>query len=211
MINRKHAIILRGPPAIGKSCVTRLLVAKIPRGQSKQIDLDQGWGPIEDLRYPATDRRYGDLKANVDFLILELCCGEPLDASFKGATRNPREWVSILESEGRRIHSFCLWTDAGTWKKRLLKKVPNGDPVAEQYFKRFETEEWKWFAERARVQEETIDTTTINEDEVANRIWERIQEKANADQGTIWIDINDYSWGQPNWLYANKENKKEEN
>jgi hypothetical protein len=95
---RKQAIVLRGPPVVGKSCVTRFLIAKIPRGQAQRVDLDKGWGRDEGWRYPEGDRRYADLKTDAGFLILELACGEPVDGSSKGATRNPREWVWILET-----------------------------------------------------------------------------------------------------------------
>src|SRR6266851_3143086 len=169
---RRHAIILRGPPAIGKSCVTRLLIAKIPCGQSKWIDLDDGWGKAQNKRYPSREGRYADLKTPEDFLILELCCGEPGDCSFSGATRNPREWVSILENERREIRAFLLWTDLDTWRRRLLKKEKGGDPGAEQYYKLFERDEWKNFPQVACVREEYIDTTMLTEEEVANRIWE---------------------------------------
>ena len=174
-MNPKHAIILRGPPAIGKTSVTGLLVTKIPSGQSKRIDLDLGWGRNEGWRYEQGDQRYADLKANEDFLILELGCGEPGDWSFNGATRNPREWISILEKEGRYIHLFRLLTDFETWKQRLLKKVPEGDQGAEQYFSLFDRDEWKQFPTTACLQEELIDTTTIDQTGVANRIWKRIE------------------------------------
>src|SRR5947209_9424666 len=92
------AVILRGPPAIGKSSVTRLLAEKMLPGTIKQIDLDQGWGNRQNWRFPAGAGRYADLKATDDLLVLELSCGEP-GAGVLGATLNPREWVSILEGE----------------------------------------------------------------------------------------------------------------
>jgi hypothetical protein len=60
---RKVAVILRGPPAIGKSSVSRLLAEKMPRGTTRQIDLDQGWGHAQNWRFPAGEARYADLKA----------------------------------------------------------------------------------------------------------------------------------------------------
>jgi hypothetical protein len=173
----KHAIILRGPSAIGKSSVTELLFAKLPCGQARRVDLDQGWGEAENKRYPAGEGRYSDLNTPEDFLIIELCAGEP-GGSMKGATTNPREWVEVLEKEGRLIHAFLLYVDKETWKKRLLKKVPAGDPGAEAYYDLFDLDDWKNFHAVAGVTEERIDTGTIDEKEVANRVWERVLAKS---------------------------------
>jgi hypothetical protein len=173
----RYAIILRGPPAIGKSCVAGLLAANVPCGQSKRIDLDYGWGKAQNKRYLAGEGRYADLKTREDFVILELGCGEPDDWSFNGATRNPREWVSILEDEEREIHAFLLWTDLNNWKRRLLKKVPEGDPGAEQYYLLFERNEWKNFPQVACIQEQHLDTSAITSEGVANYIWERVKGK----------------------------------
>jgi hypothetical protein len=171
---RKFAVILRGPPAIGKSSVTKLLAAKILPGSTKRIDLDDGWGKDQNRRFPPGERRYADLKTPEDLLVLELGCGEP-GGGLLGATLNPREWVSILESEGRQIHAFLLWTDYETWQKRLLVKVPEGDPGAHHFYKLFERDEWKRFPTAACQREEHIDTTAISKEAVAELIWARIQ------------------------------------
>src|SRR5262249_53995841 len=134
---QKLAVVLRGPPAMSKSTITKLLMAKMLPRSSWQIDLDSGWGPQENKRYPAGEGRYADLKSRADFLILELVSGEPADASFPGATRNPREWVEVLEKAGRKVSCFRLHTDIQTWRKRLLKKT-GGDPGAEAYYLLFE-------------------------------------------------------------------------
>jgi hypothetical protein len=171
---RKIAIILRGPPAIGKTSVTGLLVEKMLPGTTKRIDLDQGWGYHQNWRFPAGKGRYADLKAPEDLLVLELVCGEP-DAGMLGATRNPREWVSVLEAEGRQTCAFLLWTDYETWQRRLLAKVPAGDLGAHNYYRLFERQEWKDFPARAGVREELIDTTTLSKEQVADRVWARVQ------------------------------------
>ncbi len=90
-----------------------------------------------------------------------------------GATLNPREWVSILEAEGRQIHAFLLWADYETWQRRLLVKVPEGDPGAHDYYRLFERQEWKDFPAKACVREELIDTTTLDEGGVVDLIWQR--------------------------------------
>jgi hypothetical protein len=174
-MKRKHAIILRGPPAIKKSLVAKLLASKLPPGSVKHIDLDQGWGRKENKRYPTGEGRYADLKAPEDVLVLELCRGEPPDESSLGATRNPREWVSILESEGRQIHAFLLWADHVTWKQWLLKKVKGQERHEEDYYRLFEEEEGKRFPQAASVQEELIDMATTNEQQVAERIWQQVR------------------------------------
>jgi hypothetical protein len=173
---QKLAIILRGPPSIGKSSVTKLLKAKLFASSVKDIDLDDGWGTHQNRRYPPGDGRYADLKTPEDVLIIELGCGEPAGESFKGATKNPREWVAILEGEGRQVHAFLLWTDYETWKKRLLTKVPGGDPGAHAFYTLFERDEWKQFPAKAGIREESIDTTTVDQQQVANRIWAQVQE-----------------------------------
>jgi hypothetical protein len=165
---------LRGPPAIGKSSVTKLLAEKMLPSSTKQIALDQGWGQRQNWRFPAGDGRYADLKAPEDLLVLELGCGEP-GGGVLGATLNPREWVSVLESEGRQIHAFLLWTDYDTWQKRLLVKAPEGDPGAHQFYRLFERQAWKDFPAKAAVREAVIDTTSITKEEVADRIWAKNQ------------------------------------
>jgi hypothetical protein len=92
----------------------------------------------------------------------------------QGATLNPREWVSILEAEGRQTYAFLLWTDYETWQKRLLAKVPAGDPGAHDYYRLFERQEWKDFPAKAGVRAELIDTTAIDKKGVAELIWQRI-------------------------------------
>jgi hypothetical protein len=105
------------------------------------------------------------------------CVAEPCDWSFSGATRNPREWISLLEADGRQILSFLLWTDFETWKQRLLTKAPAGDPGAEQYFRLFERDEWRQFPGAAGIQEELIDTTMSSAEEVADHITRRVMER----------------------------------
>jgi hypothetical protein len=174
---QKLAIVLRGPPAIGKSTVAKLLMAKMLPKSSWQIDLDAGWGPWENKRYPASEGRYADLKSLADLLIIELGSGEPADESFLGATKNPREWVGALEKEGRKVYSFRLHADVETWRKRLLKKA-GPDPGAETYYLLFDRKEWQEFPEKAGVSEEKIDTATIDEKGIADLIWQRIQTPA---------------------------------
>jgi len=171
---RKIAVVLRGPPSIGKTSVTNLLAAKLLPGSMKGIDLDDGWGKDQNRRFPAGAGRYADLKTPEDLLVLELGCGEP-GGGVLGATLNPREWVSILESERRQIHAFLLWTDYGTWQKRLLMKVPQGDLGAHDYYRLFERDEWMQFPAKAGMAEELIDTTMINQQQVADLICHRIQ------------------------------------
>ena len=69
---RKLAIILRGPPAIGKSTTSRLLAEKMLPETAARIDLDKGWGQHEDKRYPHREGRYADLRDSSDVLIIEL-------------------------------------------------------------------------------------------------------------------------------------------
>jgi hypothetical protein len=169
----KLAVILRGPPAIGKTTTTKLLSEKIAPGTCERVDLDAGWGVHEGKRLPPGEGRYSDLKSDADLLVVELACGEP-GGGVSGATLNPREWVSILEKEGREIHAFLLWTDLETWRARLLKKAPGGDPGAEAFYDLFTTEGWTSFPKNAGLAELKIETTNIDETAVAEMIWGRL-------------------------------------
>lgn len=177
---RKMAIILRGPPAVGKSSITMLLATKMLPGSTKGIDLDDGWGEDQKRRFPAGEGRYADLKTSDDLLVLELGCGEPVGWVFEGATRNPGEWVEVLEREGRQIYSFLLTAEHATWRKRMLKKVKGNETNEEAFYRLFDLQEWKEFPTKARVREEQIDTTTIDQQGVAARIWQQIQQVTPA-------------------------------
>jgi hypothetical protein len=103
-MGRKVAIVLRGPPGGGKSNVASALQLLYPN--SARVELDRYWGNGE-KRFVGTCR-YWDVRNQPDFLIIELGYGEPACEVFPGATKNPREWVSILENDTREVFFFCL-------------------------------------------------------------------------------------------------------
>jgi hypothetical protein len=55
-------------------------------------------------------------------LILELGYGEPEDESYPGATKNPREWISILENDGRDIYCFVLQIPEAETLQRVQRR-----------------------------------------------------------------------------------------
>ena len=107
------AIILRGPPGVGKSAVRSQLQRYLGRA-ARHIDLDAYWGK-EEWRYAQPDFRYADLQlATEPVLLVELAWGEPAGLSFPGATRGAKEWVTILQKAKRQIFPFLLmakWND----------------------------------------------------------------------------------------------------
>lgn len=112
---RKVAIVLRGSPGAGKSTVANALQVLYP--QNCRVELDRYWGPGE-KRFAGTCR-YWDLRNQPDVLIIELGYGEPAGESFPGATKNPREWVSILENDGREVFFFLLDIQESETKRRV--------------------------------------------------------------------------------------------
>lgn len=73
----KFAVILRGPPASGKTTVAKEILARLGRQGEDPLILDGGWGvhPSPEFRYdPAT--RYQDLRGAAveaqEFLVIEL-------------------------------------------------------------------------------------------------------------------------------------------
>ncbi|HEX4609049.1 MAG TPA: hypothetical protein VH092_12655, partial [Urbifossiella sp.] len=80
------AIILRGPPGVGKTTVRELLRSHLGR-TARHINLDEYWGKGE-WRYSQPDFRYADLQlATEPVLLVELGWGEPPGLAFPGATR----------------------------------------------------------------------------------------------------------------------------
>ncbi|WP_020472183.1 nucleoside/nucleotide kinase family protein [Zavarzinella formosa] len=115
------AIILRGPPGVGKSTVRDLLRSYLGRS-ARHIDLDAYWGKGE-WRYSQPDFRYADLQlATEPVLLVELAWGEPAGLAFPGATKGANEWVDILQKAKRVIYPFLLTADWNDILKRLLDR-----------------------------------------------------------------------------------------
>jgi hypothetical protein len=106
---RKLAIVLRGAPGTGKTTLSNTLRQHFGLLKASHAKLDDGWGQGE-KRFAGRDR-YGDLRGQPDVLLIELGYGEPLGESFAGATKNPREWLSVIENDGRAVVFFVLDID----------------------------------------------------------------------------------------------------
>ena len=120
------AIILRGPPAVGKSGVAGAIQQRHPG--TKLISLDQGWAQ-GGLRYQPGPGRYRDLcQATEPILVIELGCGAPVDLRFPGATQAADEWVSVIRSSGRALFPFLLWVNWDEAVNNILGRHVNDGP-----------------------------------------------------------------------------------
>jgi hypothetical protein len=99
------AVVLRGPLAAGKSEIAEELRRRLAIHEPVAV-LDGGWDGKR-LKGRETSR-YPELVSDARVLIIELGYGEPFDPAELGATRNPMEWVSVLEAGGRRTVFFLL-------------------------------------------------------------------------------------------------------
>jgi len=115
------AIILRGPPGVGKSAVRKQLQAHLGKS-ARHIDLDAYWGKGE-WRYAQPEFRYADLQlATEPVVLVEFAWGEPDGLEFPGATRGAHEWMGILQRAKREIFPFFLTAEWGDILKRLTAR-----------------------------------------------------------------------------------------
>ncbi len=168
---RTVAIVLRGAPGAGKSPVADALRKRYPLSKSSHVSLDTFWGPGQ-KRFVG-HCRYWDLLDQPEVLIIELGYGEPAGGSFLGATKNPREWVSVLENDGREIFFFLLHVSQSEGARR---KKAKRDPVYRlEVYKRYEREgECSHIVFSALLgnghSEETIDTEKTSLDSTVDQI-----------------------------------------
>ncbi len=102
---RKIAIVLRGPPGSGKTEVSRSLEGLFA-GRCAIANLDQFW--VQGEKRFGGRCRYWDLDDPREVLIIELGYGEPWPRSFDGATKNPKEWLQVLQEAQRQVFLFLL-------------------------------------------------------------------------------------------------------
>jgi hypothetical protein len=151
--------------------VADALQERYPLSKSSRVSLDTFWGPGQ-KRF-AGHSRYWDLRDQPELLIIELGYGEPVGKSFAGATKNPREWVSTLENDGREIFFLLLQVSQCEGKRR---KKAKGDPeYSPEVYERYEREgECSHSVFSALLgnghSEETIDTEKTNIAAMVDRI-----------------------------------------
>lgn len=170
----QKAIILRGPPGVGKSAVRNLLREHLGNS-ARHINLDAYWGRGE-WRYAHPEFRYADLQlATEPVLVVELAWGEPDGLAFPGATRGANEWMGILRRANREIFPFFLTADWGDILKRLTERhgrEANHNVLAELGRASFYEHGHYLFSypEIPGVTERTIDTTGKSAESVAEAI-----------------------------------------
>ena len=115
------AVILRGPPGVGKSAVRKILQGELG-ASARYINLESYWG-VEGWRSTQPDFRYADLQlAKEPILVVELAWGEPDGLPFPGATRGAGEWMKILQEAKRTIYPFFLTASWNAILKRLTER-----------------------------------------------------------------------------------------
>lgn len=115
------AIVLRGPPGVGKSAVRDQLRRHLGRS-ARHINLDVYWGKGE-WRYEQPAFRYADLQLAAEpVLVVELAWGEPDGLAFPGATRGAHEWMGILQRAKRETFPFFLTAEWEDILKRLTER-----------------------------------------------------------------------------------------
>ena len=170
----RKAIILRGPPGVGKSAVRELLQARLGKA-ARHIDLDAYWGTGE-WRYAQPEFRYADLQlATEPVVVVELAWGEPDGLAFPGATRGANEWMEILRRAQREIFPFFLTAEWADILKRLTDRhgrERHHDVFAELGRASFYEHKHYLFnyPEMPGIRERAIDTTGKEADSVAEVI-----------------------------------------
>lgn len=170
----RKAIILRGPPGVGKSAICKLLQAHLG-DTSRHINLDAYWGKGE-WRYAQPAFRYADLQlATEPVLVVELAWGEPDGLIFPGATRGAAEWMDILHQARRELFPFFLTADWGDILKRLTER--HGHDSHHNVFAElgrasfYEHKHYLFsYPESLGITERTIDTTGQTTESVADVI-----------------------------------------
>jgi hypothetical protein len=127
---RRVAIIVRGSPGSGKSTIVGHLLRHYVG--SVFANLDNGW-VMGEWRANGGDGRYADLRDPSDILLVELAYGEPTHEGL-GATRNPREWIDILEGNERELFFFILKTRSRDSLREFGRRRRGDDPLAETVY-----------------------------------------------------------------------------
>ncbi len=176
----RKAIILHGPPCVGKSTIAGLLQSRIHG--SGFVNLDSYWGPTEQ-RGRGGLCRYADLQGHqARVLIIELGLGEPENMT-PGATRQANEWVQILRNDGRKVFPFLLWMNWEDATKRMLDRASREQSPLYKFS--WETASYAWYEHKHNLttfpsipdfEEERIITTDRTPDEISIEIMQKVNE-----------------------------------
>lgn len=179
----KLAVVLRGPPCTGKSTIGCKLATWL--GAPAVVVLDERWGHGE-LRHRLRGiGRYPDLDSNAPVLVIELGVGEPADGSSRGASRDPMEWVEILEDAGRRVWFFMLWASEDVLVERAKERErKRGEPWVDKVraicavYRQGELSNTAFEAQLDGRKEETLDTGAATEEFLVDCILVRVRGRA---------------------------------
>jgi hypothetical protein len=170
---RRIAILLHGPSAVGKSAVAEALCQKLKLPcRAIRPPLDKGWlcGEQRHSTDPYGDQRCRDQR----IVILELGGGEPavLGPAGKGATQNPQAWMKVVcEDCRRRLFVFRLSARWATIQQRCERRGQSDLVSVWEWFDRYSrSDALVTFPDSAGIAEAEIQTDERTEDEVAAEI-----------------------------------------
>jgi len=102
---------------------------------NSHVTLDEHWGHGE-KRFTGPCR-YWDLLNQRDVLLIELGFGEPAGEAFPGVSKNPSEWLTILNADGRRVFFFLLHIPKAECLRRVAARGNLSPAYTEHAWQRY--------------------------------------------------------------------------
>jgi hypothetical protein len=136
------------------------------------VILDNGWdASASAFRSKGGTGRYQDLRTIDPLLVFEIGCAEPMQMHCNGATRNPKEWLAVLQQERRELAVFQLWADWPAVERRARNCKPNDVLMPKIWHELYRLKsELVTFPLDAQITERVIDTSNMTAEEVAQEI-----------------------------------------